>query len=61
MIKHFCDVCEKEIQRNYVDERLVHKLRDFEVEMIVKKENTSNDGELCYRCLMNIVTNGKEV
>ena len=65
MIKTFCDVCEKEIDRNWVTQRLVryfaipHKV-SVEVEIIVKIDGVWNDGAICEGCLMTAIVEGEE-
>ena len=61
MIKHYCDICEKEVHRNYVSDRLKMKLEGFEVEVMVTKDNTTNSGELCRDCLLKILRTGHEL
>jgi len=63
MIRHFCDICEKEIERNYVTDRFKessvlpgkHSGRRVEVEIIVtigiNRPDAGDAGEICRDCL----------
>jgi hypothetical protein len=59
-IRRFCDVCDNEIGRNYVSERLKIKRGTFLAEIMISKGGTSNAGELCRDCVKAILTEGKE-
>lgn len=59
-IKHFCDVCDRQINRNYVSDRLVVQRGPFVAEVMVSKDGTSNTGELCKDCVMEMFTYGEE-
>lgn len=62
MYKILCDICNKEIQRNYVDKRLKRSDKyGFEIEVMVAYKKTWNDGDLCLNCLMEIINKGEEV
>lgn len=60
MIKMFCDVCGKEIERNFVIERLRIRLKDVELEIIAGVDGVWNGGQLCKDCLMKAIAEGKE-
>ena len=58
-VKWFCDVCKKEMKRNVVDKRLKGMV-DFSdkrvlIEVMVGVENTWNDGEICMKCLHDVL------
>jgi hypothetical protein len=60
-IKMFCDVCHNEITRNYVVDRLC-RIKDLvRVLVHVSIGNQWDQGELCEKCLLNAVCNGKDV
>ena len=59
-IKRFCDMCDGEISRNYVSQRMKIKRREFTAEVMFHKGSTCNTGELCRKCVMEILTQGKE-
>jgi len=55
MIKHFCDVCKKEVERNFVNQRfkqtsLIRGTR-VGVEIIVGIDDVWNAGDICDACL----------
>ena len=59
-IKKFCDICRKEMPRNMVTERLIvqslsKKGGGFSAEVIVTKNETDDDGDLCFDCLMGML------
>ena len=56
MRKVFCDVCERELTRNMVTEKLVVTDGGFSAEVIVSKDGVSNEGDLCYDCLLSMLT-----
>lgn len=58
MIKHFCDVCGCETTRNYVSDRLKRSCKDFQVEVTVGKNPTWNRGDICLKCLLDVINNG---
>lgn len=61
MIRHYCDVCKTEIkERNYVDERYKPKLNMVRCEIVVNIGNTWNKGDICKKCLIEVVVKGKE-
>lgn len=60
MIKYFCDMCGKEVKRNYISERFHPKKGNFKVEVMVAFDNTWNDGIICKDCLWDILKTGKE-
>jgi hypothetical protein len=60
MIKEYCDVCKKEIKRNYISERFCAELGDMEIEIIVAYQHTWNNGHICKSCLLDVVNKGKE-
>lgn len=57
--KWFCDGCGTEITRNYVSKRLQRKRGRFVAEVMVHTDGTSNKGDICLRCLMDVITKGK--
>ncbi len=64
MIKYYCDVCGNEIKRNYVTERLKRKLEINEKKIVaqisIAIDGIWNMGDLCYSCLMKVMSEGKE-
>lgn len=61
MIRRYCDVCGEEIKRNYVDQRLIRHLNEWRIEIIVGHKDLGwNNGDICLKCLLNIVQNGTE-
>lgn len=64
-IKHLCDACGIEIDRNYVSERYTptkwfrDKYLNITLEVQVKKEKTWNDGDLCFDCLKAVFEAGE--
>ena len=56
----FCDMCDEQIGRNYVSQRLKLKRREFIAEIMIQKGATCNHGDLCRDCVMKILTEGKE-
>ena len=64
MILEYCDMCGDKIKRNYVDDRLMKQLQQgkvmYHVEVMAGKDGCWNDGEICEKCVVNIVVNGKE-
>jgi hypothetical protein len=55
MIKVFCDVCGKPLERNMVDERLIVESGEFKAEVLIEKNGTSNEGDLCLDCLLKML------
>jgi len=70
MYKQFCDVCEKEIKRNYVGNRLKKKKiinrtntepnaagckTKIEIEVMVAVNGMWNEGTICEDCLMKVL------
>lgn len=56
MIKQFCDICKKELTRNVVEDRLIVERGDFKAEVLIAKGGTTNTGDLCYDCLIEMLT-----
>lgn len=54
--KKFCDVCEEELAENMVNDRLVVERGEFKAEVIITKNGTANAGDLCYDCLIVMLT-----
>lgn len=59
-VRQFCDMCNEAIGRNYVSQRMKLKRREFTAEIMIIKGATANAGELCRKCVMEILTEGKE-
>lgn len=59
MIKHYCDVCGKELDRNYVSDRLIRTMGKVKTEVMVSIDGAWNHGDICLVCLMNVLTAGK--
>ena len=59
MIKQFCDVCTKEIGRNYVSDLYRPRLKQIQCNVGVTIKG-SNKGELCRECLLKCINNGTE-
>jgi hypothetical protein len=63
MVKHFCDACGAESDGFNWAERWapVRQMNGTEfrvVKVIVAKNGTSNDAELCRECMVELVTKG---
>lgn len=60
MIKYYCDGCEKEVKTNLIAERLHIKRKignnEFEVEIMVAKNDVWNAGIICEECLRKVLT-----
>jgi hypothetical protein len=59
--KRYCDVCDTEINRNYVSSRYRLKRGAFTAEIMLKRDSTWNTGEICLPCLRELLTKGREV
>jgi len=60
-IKRFCDRCESEVTlRNYVLPRYRPVLGEFKLEVMVSRNGTSNSGEICFVCLVEVFNDGAE-
>jgi len=55
MIKYFCDVCGKEVTRNFVDKRLNVKVGIVSVEVMLGVNLVHNHGVVCGKCLASIL------
>lgn len=59
-VKRYCDICEAELERNYVGDRLKgqtfmsgpHRGTHIGVEVMLQVDGTWNAGELCGDCAM---------
>ena len=60
MIKHFCDVCGDQVQRNSVSQRLTRARKTVTVEVLVATDGVWNGGAICYDCLLDVVLKGKD-
>ena len=64
-IKLYCDMCNKEIGRNYISERfkpwIYRNNTNFSAEVIITKNKITNQSELCLDCVKLLVNEGKEV
>ena len=61
MIKMYCDLCGKEIFRNYVATRYKPRLDDICLEVMATKHfGISNQGHLCLECLKKVFMEGTE-
>ena len=60
MIKRFCDICEKEIKRNYAQQRLTVTKGRIKVEVIVTVDSVANSGEICLDCLLETINSVRE-
>lgn len=58
MIRHYCDCCERELERNYVSTRLegdfVHMGTKVRYQVLLGV-GAWNDGDLCRTCLRDIL------
>ena len=66
MIKYFCDLCKKEISKNYSDEFTARLSKNGHVvEATVRFESLpsppSTSWEICKNCLVQVVSEGEEV
>jgi hypothetical protein len=57
-IKHFCDGCGEEVQRNFVQDRLVKDKQignaKFSIEVMVATDGVWNGGCICLPCLQRL-------
>jgi len=60
MIKRYCDVCGKEVERNYVAQRLRQEMGRVVVEVMVAIDGIWNKGEICLGCLTDVLVHGSE-
>lgn len=60
MIKHFCDLCKKEVKRNYVSNRFTPRLGKHYIQVTVAIDGCNNDGAICKSCLDKIYKEGVE-
>ena len=60
MIRMYCDGCNQEIKRNYVDNRLIHRLGNILVEVMVAVGRRVNQGQVCRECVIKTVMEGVE-
>lgn len=62
--KYYCDICEKEIQRDCVGERFKPWLyagsANWSAEVMIAKNNVWNDGMICMDCLRKILASKQE-
>lgn len=56
----FCDRCEKETQRNFVNNRKIFILDGWKAEAMASHSGHYNSGVLCESCLMQIIKDGTE-
>jgi len=60
----FCDACGDEIDRNFVSNRLdvIHYIncKPFRAIVYCGKGTTVNEGHLCKKCLLEIITIGTD-
>ena len=61
MIRMYCDGCNQEIKRNYVDNRLRHRLGDILVEVMVAVGSRVRQGHVCRECVLKAVMEGVEL
>jgi len=65
MTRRFCDVCGRELTRNFVTDPLVRTDGLMVVRVMVGKKTASSlvwgDGDICQPCLVGIVKNGHDV
>ena len=59
-ILQMCDVCGDSLKRNYVSNRLKLKRGRFTAEIMVIRDSTCNSGEICLKCLRDVLSRGKE-
>ena len=60
-IIQMCDVCGASLGRNYVSSRLQLKRGRFTAEIMLKRDSTYNTGEICLKCVREVLAKGKEV
>lgn len=58
MIKYFCNKCGRELKKGDHD-RVRRKLGSFKVEIMIAVNDVWNAGELCHKCIIKIVNEGK--
>jgi hypothetical protein len=61
MIKVFCDVCGKELQRNAAVDRIKRRKANVTVEVLVAYKEVWNTGDVCEGCVIGIVANGSGI
>lgn len=61
MMKCFCDVCGKEMQRNAAVDRIKRRKANVTVEVLVSYKDVPNTGDVCEPCIISIVSNGAGV
>lgn len=64
MTKRFCDICEKETQRNYASDRLnlrrTFNGKTVQIQFMVSMDSVWNKGDLCEHCLREVMESGIE-
>lgn len=71
MTKHFCDVCGKQLKRNYVSDRHTPTLKvepeSFDekrvkvtAQVTVAVNDVWNEGDICLHCLLRVLKEGEE-
>jgi hypothetical protein len=60
MIEYRCDMCGKSTKRNYIAERYMPRIKNFQVEIMVSRNDCWNNGEICKECLLKIINKGTE-
>lgn len=59
--KAFCDRCEKETPRSFASQRLLVRMGEWKIEVMVAYNGVWNSGVICEACLMQIIREGQEV
>lgn len=57
--RYYCDVCEKEIEKDIG--RIKRKLGDISVEVMVAVKGCWNGGHVCHDCVIEAVKKGKTI
>lgn len=64
MVKHYCDGCGKEIERNFVCDRykagMLKNEHSFTAEITISMDKIWNHGDLCLECLKELLLPGNE-
>lgn len=51
--KTYCALCSKELKRNVTQDRLVVEFKGFRAEVVITKDDSTSDSDLCLECLLN--------
>ena len=60
MIKRFCDICGKETERNYVEQKYSPTKGQVQCEVRVATKGGWDKGDICLACVKDVLTYGEE-